>query len=127
MRSYCIRLLTCKILCSWRACVGAAHRSSFLSFSRAVPPIFSSSDVYGFGLLLYEMLHTEMAFSHMSSVQAALFAAEGGRPTPKLPPKFSKAVELLTRCWISNEHERPRMDLVFEELTTMRENLLGGR
>lgn len=37
----------------------------------------TACDVYSFGLLLFEMLHGELAFSHLSSVQSAMVKAGG--------------------------------------------------
>lgn len=66
------------------------------------------SNVYSYGMALWEMLSGEAAYSSFSPVQAAVGIATCGlRPeVPKDTPQFLKS--LMHRCWNSNPTKRPQ-------------------
>lgn len=95
------------------------------------------SDVYSFGLMLYEMVYRERAFHEFSQLQFVYaFTFRGQRPTLP-PPSFRAAQEppaggetpdedaslvveiLISSCWQHAPNVRPPMAKVFETLLTI--------
>jgi len=83
-----------------------------------------SSDVYAFGLLLFEMLHGELVFSGLSSMQCALATAQGRRPEMDLPFYLTAAKELIVSCWAVDVTSRPSMQFIREGLCTILKNVV---
>ncbi|GAA0138771.1 non-receptor serine/threonine protein kinase [Lithospermum erythrorhizon] len=73
------------------------------------------SNVYSFGMVVWEMVAGEVAYSAFSPVQAAVgIAACGLRPEiPKNCPQILK--ELMNKCWNNNPSKRPQ----FSEILSM--------
>jgi hypothetical protein len=73
------------------------------------------SNVYSYGMVLWEMVTGEEAYSTYSPVQAAVgIAACGLRPEiPRDCPPFLRS--LMNRCWESSPPKRPQ----FSEITSI--------
>jgi serine/threonine protein kinase len=73
------------------------------------------TDVYAFGMLLYEMVACAVPFPHLTTTQAALKAAQGERPI--FPPGSPAWVSHLAQnCWLASPSMRPSSRLVQEAL-----------
>lgn len=79
-----------------------------------------SSDVYMFGITLWEMLVRRMPYSKRAAHEAALLVCtEGLRPSipRKLRHGAAPYVELMEACWNANPSDRPSMTEVVDKLT----------
>ncbi|KAJ4753894.1 Protein kinase superfamily protein [Rhynchospora pubera] len=74
------------------------------------------SNVYSFGMILWEMVTGEEAYSSYSPVQAAVgIAACGLRPEiPKDCPQFLRS--LMNKCWNNNPAKRPQFSEIISIL-----------
>jgi Protein tyrosine and serine/threonine kinase len=74
------------------------------------------SNVYSFGMILWEMVTGEEAYSSYSPVQAAVgIAACGLRPEiPKDCPQFLRS--LMNKCWNNNAAKRPQFSEIISIL-----------
>lgn len=73
------------------------------------------SNVYSFGMVMWEMVTGEAAYAAYSPVQAAVgIAACGLRPEiPKDCPQFLR--NLMTKCWNNSPSKRPQ----FSEIVSL--------
>lgn len=79
-------------------------------------PYNQSVDVYGFGILFYQILALETPFEGLTvkSFPKMVFV-KGARPVPD--PKWPLAItSLMKRCWSAKISERPSMEEVSEVL-----------
>lgn len=74
------------------------------------------SNVYSFGMVMWEMVTGEAAYSAFSPVQAAVgIAACGLRPDiPKDCPQMLKS--LMTKCWNNCPSKRPQFSEILSTL-----------
>jgi serine/threonine protein kinase len=74
------------------------------------------SDVFAFGLILYEVLVGESVFPKKGNpLQIALMHAEGTRP--EIPEVIHSSIaNLIRKCWSKNPEDRPTFEEVFEIL-----------
>ena len=84
-------------------------------------PVTVASDVYSFGMLLYEILHRQDAFQGEDPQQVMhairdSSAEELKRPdlTTTMPPELE---EVFTRCWSDDPTQRPTLSWVIDVLT----------
>ncbi|KAH3760900.1 SHK1 protein [Pelomyxa schiedti] len=97
-------------------------------------PASTASDVYAFGLMLWEMYTEEELFSSYSEVEPFYndIIVNGLRPTipPTVPhphatnppppvPTLPSLVTLITSCWDANPAKRPNISQVLEQLETV--------
>lgn len=75
------------------------------------------SNVYSFGMILWELVTGEVAYSTYSPVQAAVgIAACGLRPEiPKDCPQMLRS--LMTKCWNNCPSKRPQFSEILATLT----------
>lgn len=78
------------------------------------------SNVYSFGMMVWEMVTGEAAYAAYSPVQAAVgIAACGLRPEiPKDCPKILNS--LMTKCWNNNPSKRPMFSEILSILSRFR-------
>src|SRR5690349_11722944 len=79
-----------------------------------------ASDVYSFGMIIWEMFTRETPFPAMNPHQAALAViTEDKRPDIPafVPPKFA---ELIQACWNRDPLKRPNLENVIEKLEDLR-------
>jgi len=77
-----------------------------------------ATDVYSFGVLLYEVAHQVIFFSGRSSTEAMQCATQGERPPLSLPEEHSDLEEIITRCWHGDASCRPSMAEVLRLLSS---------
>lgn len=76
-------------------------------------------DVYGFGVILWEILSGESAFKNMSEEQHLNMVANG-QERPRLKREWpSEVKDLLQRCWSFFPNARPSMLVVESGLSFM--------
>ncbi|GFR47720.1 hypothetical protein Agub_g9474 [Astrephomene gubernaculifera] len=81
-----------------------------------------ASDVYGFGILLYELYTGETAFQGIPKALVG-HAITKDNLRPSFPPALAAPFEyqlLACRCWESNPEIRPEFDFILEDLKRMR-------
>lgn len=87
--------------------------------------VTGKSDVYSYGMLLWEMLTGQQPYASYSPVQAALgVAVHGMRPT--IPDTtFLPLKCLIEQCWASDPLDRPDFSEVLEVLDMATQELLS--
>lgn len=78
-----------------------------------------ASDVYSFGILLWELFTAGQPFSDVKmALMGHEIAVAGRRPTfpPFTPPRYARLAE---RCWATDSGERPSFSEVLEELLAL--------
>jgi serine/threonine protein kinase len=72
-------------------------------------------DVFGFGLVLFEILTGRAAFPSSMAILAAVAKIRYGR-MPPIPDECGKYMQgLITRCWSRNPEHRPSFDEIIRE------------
>jgi len=78
------------------------------------------SDVYSFGILLWELSHRETPFAGHDGVQVAVKVAPSGqRPLMQLPAGLSALGPLIAACWHVDPAQRPTMATCAERLRAL--------
>ncbi|KAG2437335.1 hypothetical protein HXX76_005992 [Chlamydomonas incerta] len=87
-----------------------------------------ASDVYSFGILLYELFSGETAYKDVpKALLGHAITKDNLRPT--FPPALGAPFEyqlLACRCWESNWEIRPEFEFIVDELKRMRSRLCGS-
>ena len=88
-------------------------------------PYNTSSDVYSFGLILYEIVFMETPYKDMdASTHLKKIIQKGARP--KILPGIPRGLEgVITRCWDADPHKRPMLDNIAPILTEVADNIMG--
>jgi len=83
------------------------------------PPRYTEkSDIYSFGLLLWEIAVVEPLFNLMEPKKIAAQVLKGVRPI--IPPSCpSELSSLMTRCWDDDPHLRPTFQEIVKELRSL--------
>ncbi|KAL5526173.1 hypothetical protein ACEPAG_7511 [Sanghuangporus baumii] len=102
-----------------------------LQFTEGVPPQPHSkeSDVWAYGMTLYEMVSNQWPYAHLKQDFNVLFAVMDGQ-LPKLPvlpltgTRISPAVHseicsICTHCWAEKPGERPTMTQITQSLSSL--------
>lgn len=84
-------------------------------------------DVFGFGMILYEMFARAPPFTHMTDPsQVAFFVARGQRPT--IPPSCpSEWASLIVQCWDDSPSSRPSFPQILQTLSTLPDAYIPAR
>eukprot|EP00002_Diphylleia_rotans_P014085 TRINITY_DN2741_c0_g1_i1.p1 TRINITY_DN2741_c0_g1~~TRINITY_DN2741_c0_g1_i1.p1 ORF type:complete len:840 (+),score=152.61 TRINITY_DN2741_c0_g1_i1:47-2566(+) len=77
------------------------------------------SDVYSFGMVVWEILHSKPPFDELSPTQAAVAAADGQRPS-FLPETCEILQGIASRCWSHESSDRPSIKEVEQLLDRAR-------
>jgi len=83
--------------------------------------ILDSADVYSFGCILWEMVTRQRPWSNKTSTQIILaYFRQESLPLPALSPSCTPSVQnLLSCCLIKDPMQRPRFDMIHNELMGM--------
>jgi tRNA A-37 threonylcarbamoyl transferase component Bud32 len=106
------------------------HTASMIGPIKSMSPeslkdrIYSSkTDIYSFGILIYEVFAEKEPFAHLDLIGAATAIREHHK-TPHLPRETPEAIrELAKDCWKLQPNERPDMREVAERLAQFSEEL----
>jgi serine/threonine protein kinase len=84
-----------------------------------------ASDVFSFGLILYELLTGQSAFEEdLTEHGIAVRVMNDERPA--LPESvLPSAAELITDCWVKDPDSRPSFDEIVDRLAEMKFKLIG--
>jgi serine/threonine protein kinase len=77
------------------------------------------SDVFSFGLILYELLFCSRVFPASMSAAVIMRRAMSTRPSdrPKIPPGIHAVLrEMIIRCWIATTTKRPTMEDLWKRM-----------
>ena len=75
------------------------------------------TDVYMFGIFIWEILHRELPYGAMEIPQIAIKVVSGMRPVINLHQQFPDViVEIMKQCWEAEANLRPTMDEVCAKL-----------
>jgi len=77
-------------------------------------------DVYSFGVILWEMMSTDVPFSNLTDMQAAMNTSNGMRPVvPNSIPEPVK--QLIKDCWLQEPHLRPSFTEILARLKNIQD------
>ncbi|KAL4423975.1 hypothetical protein ABPG75_001276 [Micractinium tetrahymenae] len=119
-----------RLLSDHQTSLQTAH---FGTVSHAAPELLQhgrltrSSDVYAFGVVMWEMVSGERPFREMPPLQIMFLTTQQGYrlPVPEgCPPQLAA---LMQRCWDTDPQARPAAAAVVEELIQIGGSLLRGR
>ena len=78
------------------------------------------TDVYSYGLVLYEISHGCIAFGGLSGFHAMLQAYDGERPPIALVrPELAPLGAVIETCWDAEVERRPNMQKVLQALSSL--------
>jgi serine/threonine protein kinase len=81
-----------------------------------------ASDVYSFGITLYELVTGEIPFESMTEAQVIMAVMQGKRPT--IPAQCDvRLVKLIEMCWQHNAQQRPSTEEIIQILDTLENEL----
>lgn len=99
----------------------AHHRSEAIQWMapevRHLNPVYSkASDIYGFGIILWEILTGKDPFRARSQVKPS-FAALAGKMPGEIPKELSQVYQDIIRgCWQEDPSKRPSLEIVIEQV-----------
>jgi serine/threonine protein kinase len=83
-------------------------------------------DVYSFGIILWEMIASDVPFSNLTDMQAAMNTSNGMRPA--LPPSCTPNMkDLIRACWAPEPSERPSFQEVLDKLQVIKREMAGKK
>jgi len=78
------------------------------------------SDVYSFGILLWELAHRQTPFAGVDGVQVAIKVAPSGqRPPLQLPKGLTGLGPIIAACWHRDPAQRPPISVCTERLRAL--------
>merc|ERR1712194_481814 len=91
------------------------------STDEAVKMVYDApSDVYSFGILLWELAHRKVPFAGIDGVQVATKVAPSGqRPPLQLPEGLQDLESIIASCWHRDPTQRPSMSVCAERLCAL--------
>jgi len=80
------------------------------------------SDVWSFGVTLWEIVCRDEPYSHLDAVQAALEVTQGEPPLRLQPPAYCPAIlsELMQQCFFTEPQHRPDFKMIHHRLKNSR-------
>ncbi|KAL4430765.1 hypothetical protein ABPG75_006021 [Micractinium tetrahymenae] len=111
-----------------------AHTGSLGTATHAAPELMQdglltkASDIYSFGLLMYELVGGQPPFADDMSAMQIVFLVTSKGFRPPIPASFPPALAaLVQRCWHADARERPTAAAVVEEVAAVQASLQLGR
>jgi len=81
--------------------------------------VSAQTDVYSYGLLLFEIMHGCVAFGNVSGLAAMILASQGKRPHIAFRQEHAALAAVLEACWDGNGERRPSMEAVIHTLNEL--------
>ena len=82
------------------------------------PKVTTSTDIYGFGLILWEMKTAEKPFGNMNLQKVCQAVSVGKRPI--IPDDVSEDIKtLICQCWSQDHTNRPDCEEILQKLNNM--------
>ena len=94
----------------------ATHMAPELLLTNSMTNFCQQSDVYSYGILMWEVLSRKIPFEGMNEAQIIAHLNEGKRPTPTPEDSPDDLIELMQECWAQSVGMRPKFTGVFDEL-----------
>ena len=84
-------------------------------------PYTAQSDIYSFGLVLWEILTRKHPFKEevRADTQIPSFIQAGGRPHLPVDPLFPEFSEIVSACWAQDPSERPPLSHTLAQLLSL--------
>ena len=106
------------------------------SYHWMAPEIFKghehtqASDVYSFGIVLYEILSHSLPYENLSAEAVPFVVQSGKRPTDYVPlphtnEQLLELAEVMKSCWAQNPHDRPTFGSVMASISVIAAAYVG--
>ena len=95
----------------------ATHMAPELLLTNSMTDFCQQSDVYSYGILMWEVLSRKIPFERMNEAQIIAHLTEGKRPTPTPEDSPDDLIKLMQECWTQSAGMRPKtFNLVLDTL-----------
>ena len=104
----------------------ANHMAPELLLSNSNESFCEESDVYSYGIVMYEVLSREVAFKGLNVTQIIAQISQRNRPSPIPTDSPAALITLMEECWAHDTAMRPKFERVLEDLRSTAEDMNLG-